>query len=141
MADNPLFIRLLRTGLLALATVLLVACGSTKVITADKSLVYRGNIYSLANVGTVGSRLEATTPGGEVIDVMRYDKRAFNALLDQHDRLEVRSVIALDEQDVLYEQKSVDGYRDFDRLQDDIGKVMRDIQKFMADAKKTQLKL
>lgn len=131
----------LRITLVALAALVLAACGSTKIITADKSIVYRGNIYSLANVATVSSRLEATTPAGEVVDVLRYDKRAFSELLDTHKSLDLRSVIVLDERDVVYEQQRIDRYRDFDRLQGEIESTMKDIQKFMADPKKTQLKL
>ena len=131
----------LRLTLSALAAFFLVACGSTKVITADKSIVYRGDIYSLANVSAVSSKLEATTPGGEVIDVMRYDKRAFNDLLKSHDSVALRSMIVLDDRDVIYEQKTVDRYRDFEKLQKDIRKAMKNVQKFMADPKKTQLAL
>jgi hypothetical protein len=42
---------------------------------------------------------------------------------------------------VTYEQKTVDRYRDFEKLQDDIRKAMKNVQKFMADPKKTQLAL
>ena len=76
-----------------------------------------------------------------MVDVLRADKRAFNELLKTHGSLDVRSTIVLDDRDVLYEQRLVDSYRDFDKLQGDIGDAMKSIQKFMADPKKTQLKL
>jgi hypothetical protein len=130
-----------RLSLIAVAALLLVACGSTKVITADRSIVYRGDIYSLANVSTVSSKLEAIMPGGEVVDVMRYEKRAFNDLIERHGKVTLRSTIEFDDRDMLYEQKAVDRYRDFEKLQRDIGKAMSSVQNFMADPKKTQLNL
>jgi hypothetical protein len=131
----------LRFTLSVLTAFLLVACGSTKVITADKSLAYRDSIYSLANVSSVSSKLEATTPGGETIDVLRYDERAFKGLLETHGSVMLRSMIVLDDREVLYEQQNVERARDFEKLQKDLRGAMQDVQKFMADPKKMQLKL
>jgi len=131
----------LRALPLVLVACLMAGCGSTKVITAEKSLVYRGSLYSLSNVSAVTNKLEAMTSSGETIDVLRHDKRAFNALLKQYDTVTVRSTIMLDDREVLYEQTSVDSYRGFSKLQNDLEDAMEDIQALMADPKKTQLEL
>ncbi len=117
------------------------SCGSTKVISAEKSLVYRGTLYSLAGVSSVSSKIEATIPGGEVIDVRGFERDEINDLLEAHESVALRSAILLDGREILYEQRAVDSYRDFRKLQRDIEDAMEDIVDFMADADETQLSL
>ena len=43
----------------------LAGCGSTKVYTAEKTLVYRDNLYNLGQVQQVGSRIDLAPAGGQ----------------------------------------------------------------------------
>lgn len=138
-AVNP--VRL--AGLLFLLACLaaLAGCGSTKVYTADKSVVYRGQIYNLSSVKQVNSSIEFELPGGQVVDGAGYDKRAFNDLLKQHKEVTVTSKINLDGTGFVYEKRVADSYSDYSKVVKNQQGAMNKITKFMADGKKTQLKL
>ena len=133
----------LNLAVVALLAALLVACGGTKVkvVTAEKNLVYRGSLYSLARVESVFGRLEATTPGGDTVDALRLDKRGIQDLLKSHGSVTLQSAIMLDDRAIPYEQTTVDSYRAFSKVQSNLEDALGRVQKFMADAKKTQLKL
>jgi len=133
--------QILPIALTGLMLVLLSACGSTKVVTAGKTIVYRDSMYAMANVESFSGRLQATTPAGENIDVNGFDKAAIRDLLKQHGTVTLRSAIMFDDREVVYEQTNVDSYRAFDKVQNNLQSALNKVRKFMADPQKTQLQL
>jgi hypothetical protein len=126
----------------SLAAVLVVSgCGSTKVVTADKTFTYQGSVYNVSQARQLTTRLEAETSAGETIDVGGYDRKQFEELLKQQSPVKVTSIIVMDDLRVAYEQKSIERGRDLDRMRDNLADAYKDLQRFMADPKKTQLAL
>lgn len=132
-----------RCTLLALIAVIMAlpGCGSTKVYTTDKTLVYGSTLYNLSAVKSVSSRIEGTLPDGKTINLDRTDKKAFNALLDEHDTLVVATIIDMDEKELVYQHSRVKSYSEFSKMVKRQESAMNSIRKFMANKKSRQLKL
>lgn len=126
---------------LAACVLSLCGCGSTKVYTADKTVVYNGTIYNLGNVQKVGSRLDGLTPDGTVINLRGKDKKEIEKLLKDNESMMVSAVVELDDQDMVYERRNVTKYSEISSMNKRFDRALNDISKFMADKKKTQLKL
>ena len=118
----------------------LTACGGTKVYTAQKSIVYKDNIYSLANVSKVSSRMQGRI-NDEDVNMKGMEKKEVNALLDEHEMIIVSTIFDLDDQELVYQRVKVDSWREFDTMVRNMENAQKKITKFMADGKKTQLKL
>jgi hypothetical protein len=127
--------------LLLAGIVALPGCGSTKVYTNDKTLVYRSNLYNLSNVQRLGSRVEGTLPNGDKINLAQMDKKEINKLLDDHSSLVVTTFVEMDDKDMVYQNSKIKSYSDFSTMTKRLDKAMGNIQKFMANKKSTQLKL
>ena len=127
--------------LLVISVISLSGCGSTKVYTANKTLVYSGDIYNLATVQRVGSRVEATLPNGDVIDPRQMDKKEFNAMLKENQSVVVASIVELDQQEFVYQRSRVSKYSGYTKIMKNHDAAMDNIRKFMADKKKTQYTL
>lgn len=120
----------------------LASCGSTKVYTADKTVVYRESIYNVSNVQVLTRKSEGVISDDQVIDLSGTEKRGFNDLLDQHGgEIFVRQAFMLDDQELVYQAQKVGSWSDFSRMNKKFEGAAKDMQKFLADAKKTQLKL
>ena len=132
-----------RLGLiLAIASIILLAgCGSTKVYTADKTIVYNGNIYNLGNIQRVSSRIEGLLPNGDVVNMRTQDKKGVQSLLDQHSSFIVSTVVELDGQDMVYQRSRVEKYSQYSSMTKRFDRALEDITKFMGNKKSTQLKL
>ena len=122
-------------------TVLLAACGSTKVYTVQKSVIYNGAMYNVSNVKVMSALVEARLEDGTVLNLAKADKRQFNEYVSKHDALPVRMAISMDGQELVYSSGKIDSFSVFDKKRKDFNKAQVSIQKFMADKKKTQLKL
>jgi len=127
--------------LMALSLVLLAGCGSTKVYTANKTIVYGGSLYNMGNVQRIGSRVEGQLPDGSTVDMGAMDKKGVEALLKQHQQITVSTVVVMDDQDMPYQRGAVKRYSDYDKLVKRLRGAQGDINKFMKDKQKTQLKL
>ncbi len=123
------------------AIVVLPGCGSTKVYTADKTLVYGNNLYNLSNVQRLGSRVEGTLPNGDKVDLERMDKKEINNLLDEHSSLAVTTYVEMDDKEMVYQNSRVKSYSDYSKMAKNQQSAMDKISKFMANKKSTQLKL
>ena len=127
---------LLLAGIMALP-----GCGSTKVYTADKTLVYKNSLYNLSNVQRLGSRVEGTLPNGDKVNLERMDKKGINKLLDEHSSIVVTTYIEMDDKDMVYQNSRVKSYSDVSNMTKRLDKAMGNIQNFMKNKKSTQLKL
>ena len=135
------YTRYLLVFLLALSVLSMAGCGSTKVYTAQKSIVYRGEIYNLGNIQKVGSRVEGQLPNGDVVNMRGMDKKAVNALLDESSPITLSAIVELDQQEMVYRRGPMTKYSEYSSTMKSFDRAMNDISKFMADKKKTQLKL
>ncbi|TGD71315.1 hypothetical protein E4634_18765 [Mangrovimicrobium sediminis] len=122
-------------------SILLVACGSTKVYTAEKTLVYNGSLYNLGQVQQISSKLIAELPNGEIIDPGKMDSKAIKSLIKEHDSFTLSTVFLLDEKEVVYERATIDSYSDYTKRVKSFDSAKKKVGKFMSDAKSTQLKL
>ena len=129
---------LLTTLLLA---ALLAGCGSTKVYTADKTIVYRDSLYNLSNVQKISPTIEATLPNGDQVNMKTLDKKGQEKVFKDNDEVKVSMVVDMDDQQLVYVNTSMKKYSDYKKAAGRFDDAMEDINKFMADKKKTQLKL
>ena len=128
---------------------LLVACAlsltgcvsKTKVYTAQKTVVYKGDLYNVANVQKIASRVEGLSPEGDVINMKGMDKRDAGDLLDQHSSLIVSTVFEMDSQELVYQRSKVTSASQFSKMVSNFERAGNSISKFMANKKSTQLKL
>ncbi len=127
--------------LLAFATLSLAGCGSTKVYTANKTIVHRDNLYNVTDVQQISSKVEAILPGGEVKDMANMDKKAVTALLKESSPLTVTMFINLDEKEMVYQRQEVKKYSQYSKMSKNLSKAMSNITKSMAKGTSTQLKL
>lgn len=119
----------------------LAGCGSTKVYTADKTMVYKDNIYNLNQVQQIGSRVDLALPSGELVESNNLDKSRIISLVKEHDSLTLTTLILLDEREVIYERVGIDSYSDYTKHTKRLDSAKKKLAKFMSDAKATQLKL
>jgi len=126
---------------LAFCLALVAACGSTKVYTADKSVIYRDSIYNISNVQRITSKKTAVTPGGQEVNLANMETKALKDFFKDNPGSTVSMYMEMDDQQLTYVRTKVDSYNDYSRLNSRYDKAMKDLTKFMADKKKTQLKL
>jgi hypothetical protein len=129
------------TILLAICMAALIGCGSTKVYTADKTVVYRDSIYNMSTVKKIGAREEARTPGGEVVSLKNKDKNELKDFFKENPGSMVSLIIDLDEQEMVYLRMEVDSYSEYSRLHSRYESALKELTKFMGDKKKNQLQL
>jgi len=128
-------------GTLVLSIMALAACGSTKVYTAEKTMLFRGNLYTLSGLGVISSEVEAEVPDGEPVDLRSADKDRFNTLKGDAASLKVQTFMMLGEQKVPVETAAVTKYSQLKKMIKDLDSMLDKIHKFMKDPKKTQLEL
>lgn len=129
------------TVALAFCLALMAACGSTKVYTADKTVIYRDSIYNISNVQRITSKKLAVTPAGQEVNLASMDTKALKAFFKDNPGSTVNLYMEMDDQQLTYVQTKVDSYNDYSRLASRYDKALKDLTKFMGDKKKTQLKL
>jgi hypothetical protein len=140
-SNYPRAIRWMATlGLVVLAASL-TACGSTKVYTADKTVVYRDAIYNVSHVKVFKPTNEAVLADKSTVELRGMDKKGFNALLDKEKSVFVRQAFMLDQDELVYQATNVDSWNDFNKMNKRFNSASSDLTKFLADKKKTQLKL
>jgi hypothetical protein len=117
------------------------ACGSTKVYTAQKTVVYNGSLYNMSNVQKVSSSIIGTKANGDTVNMRTLDKKGVEALLQQESSIVVRTSVEMDTQEMVYQNARVSKYSDYSKMVKRFDGALNNINKFMADKKKTQLKL
>ncbi|HKX54875.1 MAG TPA: hypothetical protein VJN01_02185 [Xanthomonadales bacterium] len=116
-------------------------CGSTKVYTADKTVVYQQSVYNLANVKVITRKSTAVMADQSVIDLANMDEEGFLPLLAISPSIAVRQVFLLDDIELVYQHASVASWKEFKKLDKRFQSASKDLNKFLANSKKTQLKL
>jgi hypothetical protein len=127
-------------GLIILAASL-TACGSTKVYTADKTVVYKDSVYNVSNVKVFTAKNEAVLADKSTVDLKGMDKKSFEALLDKEKSVFVRQGFQLDDNELVYQATTVDSWSDYNKMANRLESAQKDLTKFLGDKKQTQLKL
>jgi hypothetical protein len=135
------FSKYLAAFLLAVGMLALLGCGSTKVYSTDKTVTYNGALYNMGNVQRIGSRMEGQLADGSKVAMKNLDKKGVEALLKDNPEMMVAAIIEMDSQEMLYKRSKVKSYSDYSKMAKSLDSAMNTISKFMADKKKTQLKL
>jgi len=135
------YLRFLGAFMLACGMAMLIGCGSTKVYTADKTMIYRGELYNVSNVQKISGRKQAQPSDGETVNLGRMDKKELEFFFKNNPGAMVSMIVDMDQQEMTYLRMGVDSYRDYAQLEKRFDKAMGDIAKFMADRKNTQLQL
>lgn len=138
---NPPLARHLAVWVLLACLLALGGCGSTKVYTTDKTMVYNGDLYNLGNVQRIGSRIDGQLADGTTISMDNMDQKAVESLLKENGEVMVSMIVEMDAQEMVYLRSRVSRWSDYNSMKKRFDGAMKDIANFMADKKKTQLKL
>jgi hypothetical protein len=87
------------------------------------------------------SRIEGNAADGTTVNLRNLDKKEVEAQLKANPDMMVTTLVMLDDQQMVYERRQVKNYSDYNKMVKRLDGAMKDISKFMADGKKTQLKL
>lgn len=109
--------------------------------TANKSMVYRDNLYNMTDVQQISYRMEGTLADGEVKNMKDMNKKAVETLLKANAPVMVSMIVQLDDKAMAYQRQKVSKYSQYSKMSKSFDKAMSSITKFMADGKATQLKL
>lgn len=131
----------LRLLALALTVLMLSACGSTKVYTNDKTVVYKGDIYNVSAVKQIDSSVTAKLADGSTVDLTQADKKKVQSVLKANGPAYVTMKFNLDSGELVYRAKSVNKYSDYSKMRSDFDSANKQIIQLMGDKKKRQLKL
>jgi hypothetical protein len=135
------FTQAFMTVALVLIAASLVGCGSTKVYTADKTVVYKDSVYNVSNVKVFTVKNEAVLADKSTVDLKGMDKKGFNTLLDKEKSVFVSQGFMLDQDELVYQAGNVDSWSDLNKMNKRFSSAHNDLTKFLGDKKKTQLKL
>jgi hypothetical protein len=133
--------RLQATALLSTVLLILAGCGGTQVYTADKTIVYNGALYNMGTVQRVSSRVEGQLPDGSLVDMRTLDRKGIETLLEESAPVMVSAIVEMDGKEMVYQRSRVEKYSEYNKLAGRFDDAMEDINDFMGDKKKTQLKL
>ncbi len=76
-----------------------------------------------------------------VVDLMNIDEDGFQALLLQSPTIFVRQLYLVDEDEMVYQEMLVSSWKEFKTMDKRFKSASKKLNKFLADSKKTQLKL
>jgi len=116
-------------------------CGSTKVYTADKTIVYQDSVYNVSNVKIFTRKSTGTLVDGSTVNLANMEEQAFMEILAASPTVKVRQEFLLDEAALVYREMQISSWKEFKKLGKQFSSASKDLNKFLADSKKTQLKL
>lgn len=136
------FGRALAFTTLVLSFIMLAGCvASAKVYQNDKSVVYNGATYNLANVKQIRSKISGKLSDSKTVDLLNADKKQIQAYLDEYKTIYVRMAFEFDDQEMLYRASSVSKWSEYSKMKSSFDKAGKQINDLMADKKKLQIKL
>lgn len=136
------FSRTLLLALSALSMLLLAGCiSSAKVYNNDKTVVYNGAMYNLANVKQINSDISGKLSDSNTVDLKTADRKQIEAYLKEYNSIYVRMVFNFDDQEMLYRASSVSKWSEYSKMKSSFESAGKNISGLMADKKKRQIKL
>ena len=127
--------------ILTFCMIALIGCGSTKVYTADKTMIYRDDLYNMSNVQRIGSRVDGKLENGEVVNLRDMERKQIENLLKENDEILVSMIVEMDDKEMVYLRSRVQKYSEYSNMAKRFERANKDIAKFMGNKKSTQLKL
>ena len=125
-----------------LSVMMLAGCvASAKVYQNDKTVVYNGATYNLANVKQIKTKISGKLSDTKTVDLLNADKKQIESYLDEYKTIYVRMAFDFDDQEMLYRASSVSKYSDYSKMKKSLDNAGSQINKLMADKKKLQIKL
>jgi len=125
-----------------LSVMMLAGCvASAKVYQNDKTVVYHGATYNLANVKQIKSKISGKLSDTNTVDLLNADKKQIESYLKEYNTIYVRMAFEFDDQEMLYRASSVSKYSEYSKMKNSFDNAGDQINKLMADKKKLQLKL
>ena len=135
-------VKCLRTSLIVVLILSLAGCiSSTKVYQTDKTITYKGTLYNMSNVQKIDSKIMGKLPNGDDKNMKGMDKKAVQSLLKEESPIMVTTALKMDDQELVYERRSVKKYSEFSKMVKNFESAGKKVGKFMAHKKQTQLKL
>ena len=126
---------------ISVALLVLTACGSTKVMTVEKTMTYEGSLYNLSGISKISSRVDGKTSEGEILDLRSVNKAQFRALVEKHGVLDVTTAIDIGDEEIVFQGGTVEKYSDLEKMTKKLSSRMGKIADFMKHKKDTQFKL
>ena len=125
-----------------LSMLLLAGCiSSSKVYNNDKTVVYKGTMYNMANVKQINSTITGKLEDGKEVNLKNADRKQVEAYLDESSSMFVRMVFEFDDRDLVYRANSVEKWSDFSKMRKSFESEGNQISKLMGNKKQLQLKL
>lgn len=126
----------------AVSVTMLAGCvASAKVYQNDKTVVYNGATYNLANVKQIQSKISGKLSDTNTVELLNADKKQVEAYLKEYGTIYVRMAFYFDDQEMLYRASSVSKWNEYSKMKSSFDNAGSQINKLMADKKKLQLKL
>ena len=125
-----------------LSMLLLAGCiSSSKVYNNDKTVVYNGTMYNMANVKQINTSITGKLEDGKEVNLKNADRKQVEAYLDESSSMFVRMVFEFDDRDLVYRANNVEKWSDFSKMRKSFESAGKDISKLMSNKKQLQLKL
>ena len=125
-----------------LSMLLLAGCiSSSKVYNNDKTVVYNGTMYNMANVKQINTSITGKLENGKEVNLKNTDRKQVEAYLDESSSMFVRMVFEFDDRDLVYRANNVEKWSDYSKMKKSFESAGNQISKLMSNKKKLQLKL
>jgi len=125
-----------------LSMLLLAGCiSSSKVYNNDKTVVYNGTMYNMANVKQINTSITGKLEDGKEVNLKNADRKQVEAYLDESSSMFVRMVFEFDDRDLVYRANNVEKWSDFSKMRKSFESAGNQINKLMGNKKQLQLKL
>ncbi len=125
---------------LGLALIVNLACGGTKVVNQQKTVLHGSDMINVTNVVRTASRIDGVLPDGETVDLTTIDEQSFEKLVATHGAIGVKTLITFDDQEMTYQVRHVEKFSDLKKMRKNLESAMKKLHKFMKGDSK-QLKL
>lgn len=125
-----------------LSILLLAGCiSSSKVYNNDKTVVYNGTMYNMANVKQINSSITGKLEDGKEVNLKNANRKQVEAYLDESSSMFVRMVFEFDDRELVYRANNVEKWSEYSKMKKSFESAGNQIGKLMSNKKKLQLKL
>lgn len=122
--------------------VLLTGCiSSSRVYNNDKTIVYNGTMYNMANVKQINSIITGTLAGDKDVNLKNANRKQVEAYLDQNSPMFVKMAFEFDDREMVYRANSVKKWSEYSKMKKSFEDAGNKISKLMSNKKQLQLKL
>lgn len=122
--------------------VLLTGCiSSSRVYNNDKTIVYNGTMYNMANVKQINSIITGTLAGDKEVNLKNANRKQVEAYLDQNSPMFVKMAFEFDDREMVYRANSVKKWSEYSKMKKSFEDAGNKISKLMSNKKQLQLKL